>query len=384
LLAAVAVCHAITDRQNVRPLVLRDVPAQRLAYRFEADTGTPPGVSSENSNEKLATIQTDFSTRRPDDALLRTVLSPDGQRALALYGTENEPSPAFRIDVYSADGKFLRNIIPPTLSCVFPETVAWSSDGNFITFIAHKAVQPTPTPTPPGREPVAEPEVPLPSPSVAPAFPAVPVFDTEQVYICNRDGYDLKTLTAREGLIYFYQSWAPDSHALVALACKEEEWNARERAFKLPAGRPRLIMLNGTERLLDDQLTECLPVWSPDSSKVAAAFETDVGVFDAATDKPTQARIPLRDALIAASLIYQEKHSSGKKNSNGSDKKTSEAGAQQVSVPSSFNPIVRVEWPSPEMLYLQTAYVRVYPNEVINTFQRWHRLTLSSQAALVR
>lgn len=382
LLAAVAGCQAITDRQNARPLVLRDVPAQRLAYRLEADTGAPPEVSSENSNEKLATIQTDFSTRRPDDALLRTVPSPDGQRALALYGTENEPSPAFRIDMYAADGKFLRNLIPPSLSCVFPETVAWSSDGNFITFIAHKSVQPAPTPTPPGREPVAEPEVPLPSPSVAPAFPAVAVFDTEQVYICNRDGYDLKTLTAREGLIYFYQSWAPDNHALVALACKEEEWNVRERAFKLPAGRPRLITLDGTERLLDDQLTECLPVWSPDSSKVATAFETDVGIFDAATNKPTQARIPLRDALIAASFIYQEKTSSGKKNDN--DKKSSEAGTQQVSVPSSFNPIVRVEWPSPEKLYLQTAYVRIYPNEVINTFQRWHRLTLSPQAAVLR
>ena len=382
LLAAVAGCQAVTDRQNVRPLVLRDVPAQRLAYRFEADTATPAEISSENSNEKLATIQTDFSTRRPDDALLRTVPSPDGQRALALYGTENEPSSAFRIDMYAADGKFLRNIIPPTLSCVFPETVAWSSDSNFITFIAHKAVQPTPTPAPPGREPVADPEVPLSSPSVAPAFPAVPVFDTEQVYICNRDGYDLKPLTAREGLIYFYQSWAPDNHALVALACKEDEWNARERASKLPAGRPRLIMLNGTERLLDDQLTECLPVWSPDSSKVATAFETDVGIFDAATDKPTQARIPLRDALIAASLVYQEKTSGGKKNDN--NKKSTETGAQQVSVPSSFNPIVRVEWPAPEKLYLQTAYVRIYPNETINTFQRWHRLTLSPQAAFVR
>jgi len=217
---------------------------------------------------------------------------------------------------------------------------------------------------------------------VAPAFPAIPVFETEQIYICNRDGFDLKTLTAREGLIYFYQAWAPDNHALVALACKEDEWNVREKAFKLPAGRPRLIMLDGTERLLDDQLTECLPVWSPDSSKVATGFETDVGIFDAAINKPTQARIHLRDGLIAASLIYQEKNSGGKK--SDSEKKSAEVDSRQVSIPASFNPIMRVEWPTPDKLYFETAFVRIYPNEAINTFQRWHRMTLSPQAAIVR
>ena len=48
------------------------------------------------------------------------------------------------------------------------------------------------------------------------------------------------------------------------------------------------------------------------------------------------------------------------------------------------NPIVRLEWPSPEKIYLQTAYVRIYPNESINTFQRWHRLILSPQAAVLK
>ncbi|MCM3903045.1 MAG: hypothetical protein ND866_15160, partial [Pyrinomonadaceae bacterium] len=97
LIAAVAGCKAITERQDVRPLVLRDVPAQRLAYRFEADIGIPKELQTPEPNEKPPSIQADFTTRRPDDALLRTVASPDGQRALALYGTEDEPSPAFRI-----------------------------------------------------------------------------------------------------------------------------------------------------------------------------------------------------------------------------------------------------------------------------------------------
>jgi hypothetical protein len=382
LIAAVAGCEAITNRQDVRPLVLRDVPAQRLAYRFEADFGIPAELQTPETNEKLVSIQADFTARRPDDALLRTVASPDGQRALALYGTEDEPSPAFRIDLYTSDGRFLRNLIPPTLSCVFPETVAWTSDGNFITFIAHKSVKPAPTPTPLIDLDPEPDSSPLPSPSVAPAFPLVAAFNTEQIYVCNRDGYDLRPLTAREGLIYFYYTWAPDNHALVALACKENEWEAREKSFRLPAGRPRLIAIDGHERLLDDQLTETLPVWSPDSSKVTTAFETDVAIYDAATNRPTQARIRLRDALIAASIAYEEKNASKKKNDDNKDK--GEPGRTSQGPPPSFNPIVRVEWPSPETLYLQTAYVRVYTNETINTFQRWHRLLLSPQAAVLK
>lgn len=377
VIAGAASCKSIIERQDVRPLVLRDVPAQRLAYRFEPDVALPAEIKTEDADDKIEAIQIDFNTRRQDDALIRTVRSPDGQRALVLYGTADEPSQAFHIDIYSSDGKFLRNLTPPELSCVFPETVAWSPDGSFITFIAHKLVKPTPTPTPPGAT-LPETGEPSPLPSVAPAFPAVPLFNTEQIYICNRDGYDLKPLTSREGLIYFHASWAPDNHALVAMACRESEWDERERQFKLPTGRPRLIALDGKERLLDDELTEALPVWCPDSSKVATAFDTDVMIYDAATNKPTQARIRLRDSLLAASRAYEEKSSNNKKNGEG------QSGAMQSAIPSSFNPIVRLEWPSPEKLYLQTAYVRLIPNEPINTFQRWHLLLLSPQAAVLK
>jgi hypothetical protein len=369
-------CQTILERRDVRPLVLRDVPAQRLAYRFEPDIGLPTEISVENNDEKLAAIQTDFTTRRPNDALLRTVLSPDSQRALALYGTDSEPGPGFRIDLYSADGRFLRNLTPPDLSCVFPETVAWSGDGNLIAFIAHRSAKPSPTPTPPPGVALPEPtpDEAQPTPTIAPTFAPVATFTTEQIYICNRDGYDLRPLTSREGLIYFFYAWAPDSHALVALACREPEWNERDKAYKLPAGRPRLITLDGQERLLDDELTECLPAWSPDSAKVITAFDADVGVFDAANNKPTQARIRLRDALVAASFAYEKTIS---KKDNGKD-------AAPGGPPPSFNPIIRIEWPSPEKVYLQTAFIRVYPNESVNTFQRWHRLMLSPQAAVLK
>jgi hypothetical protein len=221
--------------------------------------------------------------------------------------------------------------------------------------------------------------IPSPSTSVAPIFAPVASFYTEQIYICNRDGYDLKPLTSRDGLIYFYFVWAPDGHAMAALACKEDEWNERERQGKLPAGRPRLIAQDGTERLLDDGLTDALPVWSPDASKVATAFDTDVAIYDAGGKTPTQGRLPLGEQLIAASVAYDEKTTTKKANAN-----TSTRNANSVATtPASFNPIVRLDWRRPETLYFQTAYVRVRP-ETINTFQRWHQLSLSAQAAILK
>lgn len=381
LIVGGASCRSVLDRRpDVRPRLLRDVPAQRLAYRLEADVALPAEIKMEDANDKIEAIQLDFSSRRQGDALVRTVRSPDGQRALVLYGKADEPSQAFHIDLYSAEGSFLRNLTPPDLSCVFPETVSWSPDGNFISFIGHKGSAPTPTPTPPGG---VEPEIPeigaaTPLPSVAPAFGFVPLFNTEQIYICNRDGYDLKPLTSREGLIYFSAAWAPDNHAIVAMACRESEWDAREKAFRLPTGRPRLITLDGKERLLDDELTEALPVWSPDSSKVSTAFDTEVMIYDAATNKPTQARIRLRDPLISASRVYEVKTVGGK-----DENKPAESSAASA-IPSSFNPIIRLEWTSPEKLFFETAFVRLIPNEPITTFQRWHLVILSPQAAVLK
>jgi hypothetical protein len=376
-------CKSVIERQDVRPRVLRDVPARNLAYRLTPDVSVPSELENDEPADKDVNIANFFAAKRENDALLRTIASPDGTRVLALYGTETEPPSAFRIDLFSSDGTFLRNLIPPDISCLFPQTVAWSPDGRYINFIARARVMPSPTPTPPNQP---EPELmpsPLASPSIAPLFPPVASFNTEQIYICNRDGYDLKPLTLREGLIYFYFVWAPDASAMVALACKEDEWNARERQYKQPAGRPRLIAPDGGERLLDDNLTDALPVWSADASKVATAFDTDVVIYDTVQNNSTQGRIPLGDQLIAASKSYEERSGTKKANANA-DPSATPAASSSAAVPPSFNPIVRLEWPSPEALYFKTAYVRVMPSETINTFQRWHQLNLSAQAAILK
>ena len=389
LLPALA-CRTDSGSQGVRPRQLRDVPARRLAFTFAADVQPPATVAAEEAKTIIPAIQQDFDKRRQDDALLRTVPSPDGQRALALYGTADEPAQTFRIDLYSADGNFLRNVTPPNLAVVFQDSVAWSADSSFIAFVGRKSLQAEPSPTPIEQGPLPQPlssASPVPAPSIAPLFAPLAVFNTEQVYLCNRDGYDLKPLTTRNGLIYFALSWAPDTHALVALACKESEWQAREKEFKTPAGRPRLISLDGEERLLDDALAEAAPVWSADSSKVATAFGVDIGIYDAASKAPTQARIELRERLLAASVTFDEKAAPAKSKPADSPNKAgatpTNTPAAAAGLPVSFNPIVRLEWPSPDKMYLETSYIRLF-SEPIKTFSRWHLLILSPQAAVLK
>ena len=374
-------CREEAEKGSVRPLSLRDVPAQRLAFSFKPDI-SGPALPSSDDPAKTANVQRDFETRRTEEALVRAVLSPDGQRVLALYETGDLQRGEFRIDMYAVEGNFLRNVTPPELACTFAPVVAWSPDGNNIAFIARRVLTPQPTPGPPDEMP--ETVAPMPAPSVGPAFPPVPAFSTEQIYVCNRDGTDLHPLTTRDGLIYFHFAWSPDARALAALACKREEWDENEAARQAPAGRPRLITLDGGERLLDDGLKDALPVWSPDSSKIATAFDTDVFIYDAVAKTPTAARISLRDSLRAASAAFDAQHlSKNRKTENSGGKANDSAGsaAQPSAPPKSFAPIIRLEWSQPESLFIQTGYIRIYPGAA--EYPRWHELHLSPQAAVI-
>src|SRR5438309_7215418 len=191
LVFLVPACHTERDSQTLRPRQLRDVPANKLAFNFQADVEPPANLPSDVM-KTAAAIQQDFDSRRQQDALLRTVMSPDGQRGLALYETADEPATTFRIDLYSADGTFIRNITPPMLAVVFQDSVAWSSDSSMIAFVGRKsaAAQPSPTPLDLQPEPVLPSASPVPTSTIGPAFAPLAVFNTEQVYVCNRDGYD--------------------------------------------------------------------------------------------------------------------------------------------------------------------------------------------------
>ncbi|HYE13708.1 MAG TPA: hypothetical protein VD968_04620 [Pyrinomonadaceae bacterium] len=397
VLAAACGGGGVTDLGlSARPRSLRDVPAARLAFRFEPDVSEdalPERLKKDEAEEPLAAVRTAFETARPDDALMRTVLDPEGQRALALYGTSGTDND-FRIDLYSATGQFIRNILPADLTGVFPAEAAWSPGGTQILFagIRNPAATASPTPfdaapVPPdlSRPPESDPSaaLPTPTPTAAPLIAPVAAFRTEQIYVGDRDGNNLRPLTKNEGLIYFKLAWSPDGQQIAALACREDEWLARRTEGKLPAGRPRIVTLDGVERLLDDRLTEVKPVWSPDGSKVATAFDYDVAVYDAASGAPTAGQMSVGEALRAASVEYDLRVS---RKGGAQAEGAAPPPAQTDGVLLSFNPVVRLEWVEPATLLAQTAFVRFYSNDPLPTvkYTRWHVLRIYPQAAVLQ
>ena len=390
LLAAAPACQSIrqTAGLSVVPKSLRDVPAERLAFRFEADAPEerlPPFLRGDEAEEPAAAIKSAFEMQRQTDALIRTVVDPSGQRALALYGT-SETDTDFRIDLYNTTGQFIRNILPPDLTGVFPEEVAWSPDGGAIVFSGVRTPTPQATPDEAPAPPDLSAQPPgageaQPAPTAAPLIPSTQVFRTEQVYVGDRDGYNLRPITAREGLIYFKLAWSPDGQAIAALACREDEWEAQRREGFPHAGRPRLVALDGRERLLDDRTTPVEPAWSPDGSKLATAFEYDLAVYDAGGGRPTGAGLSLREPLRAASTEYDARVFKKGEPGPAAPRQTQEQPSEAVLI--SMNPFVRLEWVEPETIYAQTAFVHIYHDEPVFKYPRWHVLRLSPQAAVL-
>jgi len=158
----------------------------------------------------------------------------------------------------------------------------------------------------------------------------------------------------------------------------------------VPAGRPRIVEKNGRERLLDDAMTQVHPVWSPDSSKVATAYDTQARIYDAVGNAPTQAAVPLRNQLLISSQAYdkqlEQQASAENTVANPEPQTASNGGPTTATLPDpsklvSFNPIIDLRWSSDDILYFQTGYVRQYQNAADNrsSYLRWHRLVLSPQ-----
>ena len=402
---------------------MKDVAAVRLNYRYEADVPPPDLTKDVAKEERNAAVQGDFDANRPQEVLDKTLASPDAKRVLAVYHKAGDMPAEFRLDMYTADGRLLKKITSDVMAVHFPDTIRWSPDSSTLAFVAMirgAAVDETAT------APAADPETSIASPNqntntastegsdsnmdveananvtVAAPTPAAPTgiltFRTEQIYICNSDGDGAKAITQNEGLIYFYYVWAPDSSMLAALAAKSIEWKyLNDRAdlngeMFVPVGRPRVIEKNGRERRLDDALTAVQPVWSPDSSKVACAFENQVRIYDAAGNTPTQAAIPLRNSLLISSQAYDRDQAAKLEAANvQTETNTAPVANSNAAVPTtlpdertlvSYNPIVGLNWQSDDLLYFQTAYVKRMKNEAdsVTSFPRWHRLVLTPQA----
>lgn len=438
LILTISCQRTVTETDTVTANSLKGVPALKMNFRFEMDVPAPPETNSQNTvEEKNAAIQADFDQNRPQETLEKTLTSPDKQRILAIYRKISDTPNEYRLDMYAADGKMLRKITPNGMAVHFPDIIVWSPDGANVAFVAmtrlnQGSATPESAPTPPSVDSNTNAAAntdanvdanmdantnptPVPTSTAAEASANVLTLRTEQIYICNADGGDLKLLTQNEGLIYFYFLWSPDSSALVALAATWKEWQFSQYQADMrgeiftPIGRPRLIEKTGRMRLLDDNLTAVQPVWSPDSAKIALAFDKEVRIYDAVGDAPTQAAIPLRNPLLISSKTYDENlqkqeqesaNSNANVNSNANANTNVNSNANAAPTPSvpqdvktlpdenslvSFNPIIQLEWTEEKMLYIQTGYVKEMKDTAnsARSYLRWHRLLLSPQAVKV-
>jgi hypothetical protein len=411
------------------PTSLKEVSSVRLNFRYEADVPAPGETKRTAAEERNLAVQADFDNNRLEELLDKTLTSPDGKRVVAVYHRPTDKIAEFRLDMYSADGQQLKKISADSMGVQFPDTIVWAPDSSTVAFMAKTRgmIDPMATPTPPtgavvptpaantntNAEPTADPEananadLPPVSPTLAP--PAnVLTFRTEQIYTCNAEGDGVKPLTQNEGLIYFYFIWSPDSTMLAALAATGREWQVLEaRADQVkeqfvPLGRPRVIEKNGRERRLDDGLTAVQPVWSPDSAKVACAFNDQVRIYDSRGDTPTQAAIPLRNHLLLSSQAYDREQATklnvdpgnANTNANTHTNANTNANVPATNLPASalpdpntlvsFNPIISLNWLTEDQLYFQTAFVKRMKNDAdsVMSFPRWHRLILTPQQSV--
>lgn len=392
---------------------LSEVPSVRLNYRYEADVPAPETAAAA-FEEKNAAVLADFDQNRPQEQLDRTLTSPDSKRVLAIYHRPTDVQAEFRLDMYSVDGKLLRKVTSDLMAVHFPDTIRWSPDSSTVAFVAMlRGV--SNEPEPPGAASVDESLAPTPAPdsntnsqagladseanansATLPAQSDAPTgimtFRTEQLYICNSEGQGTKPITQNEGFIYFYYVWSPDSSMLAALALHSREWaelNRRADTYGtlfVPQGRPRIVEKTGRERRIDDALTSVQPVWSPDSAKVAVAYDTQIRIYDALGNNPTQAGLPLRNNLLISSQAYDEAQANALNADANQQPTNTNSAPSTLPDPNklvSFNPIVQLNWTAPELLYFETAYIRRMKNEADNatSFVRWHRLVLTPQSA---
>jgi hypothetical protein len=388
------------------PTSLSQVSAVRLNFRYEPDVPGPTEQPPSNLDERSGSIQADFDQNRPQEVLDKTLTSLDKKRVAVIYHRVSDFPSEFRIDMYSPDGHLVRKVTPDTMAVHFPDTILWSPDSSAVAFVAvaragqgEVITAPTPPDIPnPIANSTVSPAEQTPSATPTPSASTVSVltFRTEQIYLCDADGASLKPLTQTEGRIYFYYVWSPDSSALAALVSTSPEWASMQaqaqskKELFVPAGRPRIVEKNGRERLLDDAMTQTRPVWSPGSSKVAVAFDTQIRVYDANGTTPTQASIPLRNQLLISSAAYdkQLEQQAAAENSIANTNDQSNVGSPPATTtlpdPSklvSFNPIVVLQWTSDDILYFQTGYVKQFDNPAENrsSYLRWHRLIFSPQ-----
>src|SRR6187399_131153 len=80
LLLATVACQSplLQSKEPTAPAAMRDVPAVRLNYRYEADVPAPTlDAAAQTTEERNPAVQADFDANRTQELLDRTLTSPD-------------------------------------------------------------------------------------------------------------------------------------------------------------------------------------------------------------------------------------------------------------------------------------------------------------------
>ncbi|MBK8812551.1 MAG: hypothetical protein IPN69_17715 [Acidobacteria bacterium] len=256
-------------------------------------------VKNAVTEELNPAVRADFDGNRSADLLAKTIISPDNKRTLVAYSRAGDLPDTFRLDMYGADGKFLRRVSPDSMAVDFLDSIVWSPDSTSVAFVAITRSGGSSLSTMPMSsnsnstvpaldlnsntalpvEPTAE-ATPAPAPP-----PNVLTFRTEQIYICTAEGTDVKPITQTENLIYYYLSgrrtvrcWPRSRRDSTNGATWMAVANQAGEKF-VPVGRPRIIEKNGRERTLDDSPTK-------GSSGLVARFREGRGRFRQAGADP--------------------------------------------------------------------------------------------------
>ena len=130
-------CTQAPERVSVTgPTSLKQVPAVRLNYRYEADVPAPNDTRRRSVEERNAAVQQDFDQNRLNELLDKTITSPDGKRVLAVWHFPTDVQAQFRLDMYSAEGQLLKKVTPDAMAVHFPDTIVWSPDSSTVAFVA--------------------------------------------------------------------------------------------------------------------------------------------------------------------------------------------------------------------------------------------------------
>ncbi len=99
ILGGTACQSPLFDKKEPVKTAMRDMPAVRLNYRYEADVPAPTLEPSQSTEERNAAVQADFDSNRLTELLDKTIVSPDKKRIVAVYHRISDLSSEYRLDM---------------------------------------------------------------------------------------------------------------------------------------------------------------------------------------------------------------------------------------------------------------------------------------------